>query len=124
MEYLEGETLAQRLQKGALLLDQALQVAIQIADALDVTGAPVPVLDTLQVGGLFDERQFSVSANGSRVYLRADGGTGSSVLQGGPEYIGTIRSNKYGRIHVHSTHSAIPAGAAVRVGCSWSPTGY
>ena len=31
---LEGETLAQRLSKGALSLDQALQVAIQIADAL------------------------------------------------------------------------------------------
>ncbi len=36
MEYLEGDTLAQRLeQKGALPLDQALQVAIEIADALD-----------------------------------------------------------------------------------------
>jgi serine/threonine protein kinase len=31
MEHLEGETLAQRLAKGALPLDQALQVAIQIA---------------------------------------------------------------------------------------------
>ena len=35
MEYLEGETLAQRLEKGALPLDQALQIAIEIADALD-----------------------------------------------------------------------------------------
>ncbi len=35
MEYLEGETLAQRLRKGALPLDQALQYAIEIADALD-----------------------------------------------------------------------------------------
>ena len=35
MEYLEGETLADRLAKGALPLDQALQCAIQIADALD-----------------------------------------------------------------------------------------
>ena len=35
MEYLDGETLAQRLEKGALPLDQALQVAIEIADALD-----------------------------------------------------------------------------------------
>jgi Tol biopolymer transport system component len=35
MERLEGETLAQRLSRGALPLDQALQVAIQIADALD-----------------------------------------------------------------------------------------
>ena len=35
MEYLDGQTLAQRLEKGALPLDQALQVAIEIADALD-----------------------------------------------------------------------------------------
>ena len=37
MEYLEGETLADRLAKGALplKLDQALEYAIQIADALD-----------------------------------------------------------------------------------------
>ena len=35
MEYLEGETLAQRLTKGALPLDQALKYAIEIADALD-----------------------------------------------------------------------------------------
>jgi eukaryotic-like serine/threonine-protein kinase len=34
MQYLEGETLADRLTKGALPLDQALQVAIQTADAL------------------------------------------------------------------------------------------
>src|SRR5262245_29596882 len=35
MQYLEGETLEARLKRGALPLDQALQVAIQIADALD-----------------------------------------------------------------------------------------
>jgi len=35
MEYLEGETIAQRLEKGALPLDQALRCAIEIADALD-----------------------------------------------------------------------------------------
>ena len=35
MEYLEGDMLAQRLEKGALPLDQALQVAIEVADALD-----------------------------------------------------------------------------------------
>ena len=34
MEHLEGETLEQRLKKGALPLNQALQVGIQIADAL------------------------------------------------------------------------------------------
>jgi Tol biopolymer transport system component/predicted Ser/Thr protein kinase len=35
MEYLEGETLAQRLMKGSLPLEQVLQYAIEIADALD-----------------------------------------------------------------------------------------
>ncbi len=35
MEYLEGETLAHRLQKGALPLEQLSQYAIEIADALD-----------------------------------------------------------------------------------------
>jgi serine/threonine protein kinase/Tol biopolymer transport system component len=35
MEYLEGETLADRLQKGALLLDQVLKVGVEIADALN-----------------------------------------------------------------------------------------
>ena len=35
MEYLEGETLAERLAKGPLPLDQVLRYAIEIADALD-----------------------------------------------------------------------------------------
>jgi Tol biopolymer transport system component len=35
MEYLEGETLAARLERGALPLDQALQTAIEIGEALD-----------------------------------------------------------------------------------------
>lgn len=35
MEYLEGQTLAERLQKGALPLDQLLRCAVEIADALD-----------------------------------------------------------------------------------------
>jgi serine/threonine protein kinase len=37
MEYLEGPTLAQRLERGALPLDEALRIAIDIADALDKT---------------------------------------------------------------------------------------
>jgi eukaryotic-like serine/threonine-protein kinase len=35
MEYLEGETLAERLKKGPLPMDQVLQYAIEISDALD-----------------------------------------------------------------------------------------
>jgi eukaryotic-like serine/threonine-protein kinase len=36
VEYLDGQTLAERLQKGPLPIDQALRTAIEIADALDV----------------------------------------------------------------------------------------
>src|ERR1700730_13230469 len=36
MQYLEGETLEARLKKGALPLNQALQYAIQIAEALTI----------------------------------------------------------------------------------------
>ena len=35
MEHIDGETLADRLRKGALPLDQALRYAVEIADALD-----------------------------------------------------------------------------------------
>jgi serine/threonine-protein kinase len=35
LEYIEGETLASRLEKGALKLDEALRIALQIAAALD-----------------------------------------------------------------------------------------
>ena len=35
MEYLEGETLSERLLKGALPFDQVLRYGIEIADALD-----------------------------------------------------------------------------------------
>ena len=35
MEYIEGETLAERLKKGALSVDKALEYGIQIADGLD-----------------------------------------------------------------------------------------
>jgi len=35
MEHLEGETLADRLQKGALPQEQALRIGVQVADALD-----------------------------------------------------------------------------------------
>jgi serine/threonine protein kinase/Tol biopolymer transport system component len=35
MEFLEGETLASRLEKGALPLDQALKIGIEVADGLD-----------------------------------------------------------------------------------------
>ena len=41
MECLEGETIAQRLEKGALPLDQAIRCAIEIADPLDRPQLPI-----------------------------------------------------------------------------------
>src|SRR5262244_2570330 len=35
MEYLEGQTLADRLHRGALLIEEVLEIGIEIADALD-----------------------------------------------------------------------------------------
>ena len=35
MEYLEGQTLAARLEKGALPIEESLKIAIEIADALE-----------------------------------------------------------------------------------------
>jgi serine/threonine protein kinase len=40
MEFVEGTTLARRLEEGALPLTAALKIAIQIADALDHAGSP------------------------------------------------------------------------------------
>jgi serine/threonine protein kinase/Tol biopolymer transport system component len=53
MEYLEGETLAQRLAKGALPLEQALQIGIQIADALDKAHRRGIVHRDLKPGNIF-----------------------------------------------------------------------
>src|SRR5215510_7686321 len=53
MEYLEGQTLAGRLEKGALPLDQALQYAVQIADALDKAHRRGIVHRDLKPGNIF-----------------------------------------------------------------------
>jgi eukaryotic-like serine/threonine-protein kinase len=53
MEYLAGQTLAERLEKGALPLDQALQCALQIADALDKAHRAGIVHRDLKPGNIF-----------------------------------------------------------------------
>ena len=53
MEYLEGETLATRLEKGPLGLDEALRVAIQIAGALSKAHAAGFVHRDLKPGNVF-----------------------------------------------------------------------
>ena len=61
MEYLEGDTLAQRLEKGALPLDQALKIAIEIPEARPGCAAPLllpsgaPVTQVAHDQLLFDD---------------------------------------------------------------------
>jgi serine/threonine protein kinase/Tol biopolymer transport system component len=52
MEYLEGETLASRLKKGPLALDQALRYAIQITDALDTAHKHAVIHRDLKPGNI------------------------------------------------------------------------
>src|SRR5205809_348372 len=52
LEYLEGQSLAERLQKGPLPLDQALRTASEIADALDKAHRKGIVHRDLQAGNV------------------------------------------------------------------------
>src|SRR6185295_11441529 len=53
MEYLDGETLAHRLARGALPMPQALQIAVQIASALDTAHRGGIVHRDLKPGNVF-----------------------------------------------------------------------
>ena len=57
MEYLEGETLAARLEKGRLPFDQALTIAIDIADALAAAHRQVFVHRDLKPGNIMLTRR-------------------------------------------------------------------
>lgn len=53
MEYLEGESLARRLGKGPLPIDELLRVAVQIADALEKAHRSGIVHRDLKPGNIF-----------------------------------------------------------------------
>jgi serine/threonine protein kinase len=57
MEWLDGETLKQRLERGALPLDLLLDAAIQIAEALDTAHARGIVHRDLKPANLFLTRR-------------------------------------------------------------------
>jgi len=52
LQYLEGETLADRLSKGPLIVDETLQIALQIASALDLAHAAGIVHRDLKPGNI------------------------------------------------------------------------
>lgn len=71
MEYLEGKTLAQRLERGALPLDEALKVAIPIADALDKAHREGVVHRDLKPSNVMlirTNRSFRTMGNGSPIH--------------------------------------------------------
>src|SRR6266852_1760437 len=76
MQYLEGETLADRLTKGALPLDQALQVAIQIADALAAAHKAGIVHRDLKPGNIM------LTKGGAKLLDFGLAKTGASALSG------------------------------------------
>ncbi len=49
MEHLEGETLAQRLDRGPLPIEQTLSIATEIADALSVAHRAGTVVSKLRI---------------------------------------------------------------------------
>jgi aminoglycoside phosphotransferase (APT) family kinase protein len=94
MEYLEGQTLAERLEKGALPLDQGLQYAIQMADALGLKSAAAnflptaggwPISRTNRAGSRFTCSRFQAQAASGRcrppaAQTRDGGRTGRSYF--------------------------------------------
>ena len=84
MEHLEGETLAQRLTTGALPLDQALQTAIQIADALDKAHRQGITHRDLKPGNIMLTKAGAKLLDFGLAKLRPAGATGDVGLSAAP----------------------------------------
>jgi eukaryotic-like serine/threonine-protein kinase len=87
MQYLEGETLADRMRNGPLPLDQALRYAVEIADALDKAHRAGIVHRDLKPGNVFVTKggakllDFGLAKRGAQ----AAGGAGLSELPTAPD---------------------------------------
>jgi serine/threonine protein kinase len=80
MEYLEGETLAQRLLKGPLPLEQVFQYAIEIADALDSAHRKGITHRDLKPGNIMLTKSGAKLLDFGLAKLRQDAGGGVSGL--------------------------------------------
>src|SRR5262249_3587493 len=92
MEYLEGETLEQRLTKGALPLDEALKIAIQIADALSAAHRRGIVRRDLKRGNVMVMKPGGGKAPGLWV---SEGGTTPAAA--GPGITGRVNAPAKGK---------------------------
>ena len=81
MEYVEGDTLQQRLEKGRLPLDQALQYAIQIADALDKAHRQGVVHRDLKPGNIMITKSGTKLLDFGLAKLKGDAGGVSPLSQ-------------------------------------------
>jgi serine/threonine protein kinase len=81
MEYLEGETLAERLKKGPLLLDQVLRYAIEIADALDKAHRKGITHRDLKPGNIMLTKSGTKLLDFGLAKLRQDAAPGSPLSQ-------------------------------------------
>ena len=81
MEYVEGDTLQQRLGKGRLPLDQALEYAIQIADALDKAHRQGVVHRDLKPGNIMITKSGTKLLDFGLAKLKGDAGEVSPLSQ-------------------------------------------
>src|SRR6516164_6193845 len=81
MEYLEGETLARRLLKGPLPLEQVFQYAIEIADALDSAHRKGITHRDLKPGNIMLTRSGIKLLDFGLAKLRQDAPSGTSASQ-------------------------------------------
>ena len=81
MEYVEGETLQQRLEKGRLPLDQALEYTIQIADALDKAHRQGVVHRDLKPGNIMITKSGTKLLDFGLAKLKGDAGEVSPLSQ-------------------------------------------
>ncbi len=84
MEYLEGETLAQRLTKGALPFDQALRTAVEIADALDKAHRKGIVHRDLKPGNIMLTKSGAKLLDFGLAKLRPVGVSGAAAVSEAP----------------------------------------
>jgi Tol biopolymer transport system component len=97
MEHLEGESLAQRLARGPLPLEQALRVAVEIADALDAAHRRGLVHRDLKPGNVVLARggaklvDFGLAKPRATLAPRASGSTAPAPITSKGTIVGTLQ---------------------------------